>query len=163
MSSTSAVKELATGPATKILKSGLACGAIGIAWPPVCRDTVPNGAWVEAVSSTWLPFAIWTLIRLASDEVLVAIIRAGRMLLQMIMLSGMLPCNVHEDRAFETVAVNGVPGVPRIRYEVSGGPLGVFPTLPEKPPWSLLQDATDIASAAASAVAPRICRKFLFT
>src|SRR6266436_7513604 len=27
-------------------------------------------------------------------------IRAGRMLLQMIMPSGMLPCNVHEDRAF---------------------------------------------------------------
>src|SRR5882672_6070886 len=162
MSSTSAVKELATGPATKIRRSGLACGAIGIVWLPVCRDTVPNGAWVEAVSSRWLPLAIWTLIKLASEEVLVAIIRAGRMLLQMSMLSGMLPCNVHEDRAFETVAVNGVPGVPRIRYEVSGGPLGVLPTLPENPPWLLLQDATDIASTATSTVAPRVRRKYFF-
>jgi hypothetical protein len=67
-------------------------------------------------------------------DVLVAITSAGVMLLQMMMLSGTLPCNTHEDRAFDTVAVNGVPGVPRIRYEVSGGPLGVLPTLPENPP-----------------------------
>src|SRR5216684_1974357 len=93
------------------------------------------------------------LSRLLSEEVLVATISAGTTLLQMMMLSGTLPCTTHEDRAFETVAVNGVPGVPRIRYEVSGGPLGVLPTLPENPPWLLLQDAIDIASAAANALA----------
>src|SRR5258708_38338592 len=81
----------------------------------------------------------------------------------MIMLSGMLPCSVHDDRAFETIAVKGVPVVPRIWYEVSGGALGVLPTLPENPPWLLLHDATASTNAERSALAPRNRRKDLPT
>src|SRR5208337_3534785 len=97
--------------------------------------------------ATWLPVIISTLSRLVLLVVLVATTAAGRTLLQITMLSGTLPCSVQDDRVSDTVAVNGVPTAPRISYDVSFGPLGVLPTLPENPVW-LLQAATETASAA---------------
>src|SRR5208337_311159 len=109
--------------------------------------------------ATWLPVIISTLSRLVLLVVLVATTAAGRTLLQITMLSGTLPCSVQDDRVSDTVAVNGVPTAPRISYDVSFGPLGVLPTLPENPVW-LLQAATENAIAAPSALIDKVRTRY---
>src|SRR5208282_756132 len=140
-------------------RSGDAGDEIALRVPPACTDTLPNGALVDSRSNTRKPLIISRLSRLLSLVALVATIRAGKRMLQITTLSGTLPCNTHDDRAFDTIAVNGVPTVPRMSYEVKGGPLGVLPTLPENPVW-LLQAATEKASAAPTALIDKIRTRY---
>src|SRR5262249_1580918 len=88
------------------------------------------------------PLSISRLISVLSLASLVAIMRAGVVLLTIATLSGITPGTIHDEFAFDAVNVNGVPTLPSTLKMVVGGTGGVLPTNPPNPLRLLLQDAS---------------------